>query len=275
MLPPRHHPLLSPVAVAATVVLLVMLGAAIYMTGGRAFSPGALSAVSQSGLESGGFANHAAFADDCNACHMAFELISAEKCIDCHTNIADQRTPQTGLHGRLTDLACTACHLEHQGTANDLFSVALDQFTPDHHAVLFELIGAHSEIECESCHANERFVGTPGDCVGCHDEPELHAGLFGVDCAACHTESDWRPARLLAHVFPLDHGEEGDIPCLTCHTDTMATFTCAECHASAEMVAEHDDLTLTAAELNACTTCHVTGTEAETERLEQELLRSD
>jgi hypothetical protein len=274
-MPPRQHPLLSPVAIVSTILLLLSLGAALYFTGGRAFSPGQLSAISHSGMESGGFTSHASFADDCNACHVPFGGVSAEKCTDCHTTIADHRTQQTGLHGRLAETACTSCHTEHIGTENDLFATALDQFTSDHHAVLFVLDGAHAERDCIDCHADEQYVATPADCVGCHSEPDLHANLFGTDCAACHTTAEWQPARLAMHQFPLDHGDDGQIPCATCHVDSMATFTCVDCHASAEMVDEHDELRLTSAELNACTTCHVTGTSAETERLEEELLLGD
>jgi predicted CXXCH cytochrome family protein len=274
-MPPRQHPLLSPVAIVSTVLLLLALGAALYFTGGRAFSPGKLSAVSHSGLASGGFESHAAFADDCTTCHVPFGGVSAEKCTDCHTTIADHRARQIGLHGRLADAACTSCHTEHNGATNDLFATALDQFSTDHHAMLFVLDGAHAERECIDCHADAHYVETPADCIGCHAEPELHAGLFGVACADCHTTSAWHPARLATHSFPLDHGGEGQIACATCHVTSMVTFTCAECHSPVEMVDEHDELGLTSAELNACTTCHVTGTEAEKERLEQEYEHSD
>lgn len=274
-MPPRQHPLISPVAIFGAIVVVALLAVSVALTGGRAFSPGNLSALSHSGLNSGGFESHAAFADMCNACHVPFGGVTTEQCTACHTEIDKQREAQTGLHGRLVEMPCTACHGEHQGETHDLFAGALAQFSDDHHAALFVLDGAHADSECVACHVDEQYAGTPADCVGCHEEPELHAGWFGVACADCHTTSGWRPARLLSHQFPLDHGGEGPLACATCHVVSMAQFTCAECHSQVEMVEEHAELRLSSAEFDACTSCHVTGTETETERLEEELLLGD
>lgn len=261
----RHHPLFSPVALLSTLILLVLLGVALWQTGGRAFSPGALSAVSISGQQSGGFPHHAAFADDCTQCHVSFVGVTAVSCEKCHTQIATQRQQQTGLHGRINAADCAACHQEHRGQDYDLFHAAFAHFTNQHHAAIFLLDGAHTNLDCVQCHQDDRYIGTDSACVACHAEPVLHEGLFGTDCAACHTTVQWRPARLAHHVFPLDHGGTGDIPCVTCHTETLTTFTCDACHTPADMAREHDDLALTPIEMAACTTCHATGTEEEAE----------
>jgi len=255
----RQHPLYSPVAIFATFVLLLILGLALWRTGGRA----ELSAVAYHQRQSGGFASHATFGDDCQRCHEPLVGVTAERCESCHLTISEQRTNNTGLHGRLTSDDCTLCHTEHQGQEVDLFTAAFGQFTNEHHAALFPLHGAHAELECADCHANEQFVGTASQCVGCHTEPELHKGLFGTDCGRCHTAEGWQPAQLTIHTFPLDHGgglpAAGQIPCATCHTATFASYTCAACHAPAEMIEEHEKEDISAVELENCVECHPTG----------------
>lgn len=259
----RQHPFFSPVALGSTLLLLVVLGIALWQTGGRAFNPGPLSAVAVSQQQSGGFPNHAAFADECTQCHTPFVGLTAAACETCHTPIADQRQQQMGLHGRIDVATCAACHLEHRGADYHLFQAALDQFSSEHHAALFPLDGAHSDLECVACHENGRYLGSDSACAACHVEPDLHRGLFGVDCAACHTTAAWQPARLTRHIFPLDHGDEGEIPCVTCHTDTLTVYTCDACHAPDDMADEHEELRLTPVELSACTDCHPTGREKE------------
>ncbi|MFQ5617268.1 MAG: hypothetical protein ACE5GO_12520, partial [Anaerolineales bacterium] len=69
-------------------------------------------------------------------------------------------------------------------------------------------------------------------------------------------------ATLLSHLFPLDHGDRGEIDCLTCHTETYLQYTCDSCHKPAEMTREHNkegifDIT------NRCVECHPDGREAE------------
>lgn len=261
----RQHPLFSPLAGAGTAVLLLLLAVGLWLTGGRAFSPGDLSTSARSPQQSGGFAHHAAFADDCTQCHDPFVGVTAGRCETCHVNIAQQRESETGLHGRLTTPDCAACHSEHQGHDFDLYSAAFDQFSTEHHAALFPLHGQHATLECTDCHQNEQYAGTSATCVGCHAEPDLHKGLLGTDCARCHTPEGWRPALLTDHTFPLDHGDGlpagGQILCATCHTTTFTTYTCDNCHDPAEMIEEHQEEGITPAELTNCIECHPTGEE--------------
>jgi hypothetical protein len=91
-------------------------------------------------------------------------------------------------------------------------------------------------------------------------------GLFGTDCIRCHTTAAWTPAQLTRHTFPLDHGDEGQIPCLTCHTETYADYTCYNCHEHErdETAEIHLDEGIT--EFEDCVACHPTGLEEEAER---------
>lgn len=481
----RPHPIFSPVALLSTLLLVVGLAIGVYLTGGRAFSPGELSAVNHSGEATGGVFTHADFADNCGRCHAPFQGIEAARCETCHENVAQQRQRGAGLHGRFANAEqCAACHQEHQGPQFDLRTAALSdfdhevtrfslvqhtqdyggrplacaachtrnaitvasaacadchrtgepvfmarhnqafgddclachdgldtlaQFSLDDHATAFPLVGAHTAVPCETCHAGgqfegttqtcagchaepavhaglfgtacadchtadgwtpatvdgrhfdhaadtrfslvrhithydgtpfscatchtagdftfaerqcadchaqaqpefiaahatqvgqaclachdgtgqitnfdhslvwplegqhattpcagchtqQPFQGTPRDCVGCHAEPPIHAGLFGTDCAACHTPQAWQPARLVRHTFPLDHGDEGEIPCATCHTLTYTAYTCTNCHEheAADIEEEHLKEGISRAELPNCARCHPTGRE--------------
>ena len=486
----RQHPIFSPVALISTFILGAGLAIGVYLTGGRAFSPGELSALNHSGETIANVMSHADIADECRQCHVPFKGVGDLLCQDCHNNIAVEREDD-GLHGRLPDVAqCDSCHLEHLGREYDLKTAAvanfdhsltdfaltyhdvssvtaemvcadchvnegsydmqvsvcadchreedaefmaqhdeaygpnclachdgldsMSDFTLAQHAELFALTGAHETTRCESCHVggefegtpqecvachaeplehqamfgtdcrtchtttawqpanfadapfdHERtsfslarhitdfdgsemacthchvgeetipvadttcetchatavpafmsehtalfgsscrschdgldsmvafdhatvwplagqhatiactachvdqvFQGTPRDCAACHAEPEIHFGIFGTDCANCHTVEAWLPAQLRQHTFPLDHGEQGTLACTACHTSTSyTTYDCTTCHEHnrEEMVDEHDDLNLTQAELIDCASCHPTGHEDEAE----------
>ncbi len=99
--------------------------------------------------------------------------------------------------------------------------------------------------------------------MACHAEPEVHAGLFGTDCAACHSTAAWQPATLANHTFPLDHGKEGIVPCTTCHPNTYQEYTCYGCHKHepAKMEKKHAEKNIVGARLLECAACHSDGKE--------------
>lgn len=107
----------------------------------------------------------------------------------------------------------------------------------------------------------------PHECRACHEEPEVHAERFGLDCSRCHTLQVWKPALLLRHVFFLDHGDQGQVACQTCHTETYAGHTCYECHDHdpGQMQAVHFEELIY--DFDACAQCHPTGVEGEAARL--------
>jgi mono/diheme cytochrome c family protein len=107
----------------------------------------------------------------------------------------------------------------------------------------------------------------PHECRACHEEPELHAERFGLNCSRCHTLEAWKPALLLRHTFALDHGGDGQVACQTCHTHNYFENTCYECHDHdpVEMEAVHEEEGIT--ELEPCAECHPTGASGEAEQL--------
>lgn len=187
----------------------------------------------------------------CQSCHTGQGFAFAEQtCTECHAQ-ADAKF--MAEHVQSFGENCLGCH---DGTGN------LANF--DHSA--FPLEGKHASVECKACHINKVFKGTSSECVACHAEPEMHVGLFGTDCAACHTANAWSPARFdRPHTFPLDHGEQGLLACATCHVATLSEFTCYQCHEQAEMIGKHSEEGIPGSRLENCVECHATGQKEEGE----------
>ena len=274
----RQHPIFSPVALVASAVLLLGLGASLLVTGGRAFSPGELSAQSTSGAELGGFASHADFADECRQCHQPLQGVNTTACLTCHEDLGARVAADRGFHASAAAAECSRCHSEHDGLDHDLQAAALASFSREDHAMTYTLHGAHLRVECVDCHANNAYLNLDSSCAACHKEPAEHAGVYGSNCSNCHTEEGWEPAGMRIHAFPIDHGVGVDLPCSGCHLEetTFTTNSCVGCHEHALdlMTDIHAALDLDAAELLECVACHSEGTPAETERLSQELLEN-
>jgi len=138
--------------------------------------------------------------------------------------------------------------------------------TPDrsfHNATGFPLEGRHLAVDCESCHVNGQYRGTPATCAGCHwerrqDDP--YRTSLGIECEQCHRPSSWTAVRW-------DHGSQAGIPlnlqhrtleCQSCHSSTsfaVPTVDCVSCH--------QDDYAATTAPNHAaagfpvtCDACH-------------------
>ncbi|MBM4424569.1 MAG: hypothetical protein FJ030_14470 [Chloroflexi bacterium] len=334
----RQHPFFSPLGCLSSLVILVGIVIAVVVSGGAIFSPGLLTAKSESGVTINGFSSHADFENDCEQCHTPIIGIEAARCENCHASVAEQRAKGAGLHSRFTNVThCGGCHADHKGrnfNPTDMALVNFDHaasgfslasharnyddspiecgachtgaafafsdtacadchgahdfaFMVDHaakfggdcischdgagnlanfdHSRVFPLDGQHAEIDCEACHVNKQFKDTPRECVTCHAEPQIHAGVFGLDCAACHSTAAWTPAALKNHAFPLDHGEGGEVACAVCHPNTYTEYTCYGCHEHTpqNISGEHTEEGITGSRLENCTECHPTGREHE------------
>lgn len=342
----RQHPLLSTLGITLTAILLVGLGVMLLRSGGKAFSPGRLSAQGKDGISIDGYFSHAEFERYCSRCHAPLETTMDALCLECHVNVADQIESGTGSHGPIEQVSlCMDCHADHKGADFNMLSTAFDKYDHssagfslvwhqldydahlidcydchqvkdnfetsldscvdchdahapdfiidhmedfgsncldchdgldrmtdfDHASTSFPLEGQHSELSCAACHSNEKmnvylsmpggssfgdrppdvFQGTPRECSLCHAEPDLHAGLFSDDCAECHGTSGWKPAFLDGTAFDHDQGtrfslvlhsadyDGGSISCAGCHQESFNdadTQLCVACHTRGEQV---------------------------------------
>lgn len=210
--------------------------------------------------EAAGFslARHAAGYDrqplDCPACHLPAQFAAGgpafdpAPCSDCHGR-GEERAAFLAAHRELFGPECLDCH------------DGRDRLSAFDHQAVFSLEGGHAGPECLDCHTGYDFRRTPRACVECHAEPDLHAGFFGLQCEACHTDAGWVPAQLRLHAFPLDHGRPADSSCTACHTETYTGYTCYTCHEhQPDSIQErHTAAGIPAAELAACTACHPDG----------------
>ena len=187
---------------------------------------------------------------------------STLSCLGCHEGSGYEFSEQTcfGCHALNDQVFMSQHQLEVGGSCLECHDGA-DRMRKFDHQVVFQLDGAHIGVECQACHSNQGYQDTPAECKDCHGEPEIHMGFFGLQCEYCHDSSGWFPAQLVQHAFPIDHGEEGESECETCHTSTYVQYTCFSCHehAPAEIDDKHQDLNLDAVELSNCTECHLDG----------------
>lgn len=182
---------------------------------------------------------------DCAGCHSqarhAGDFAAAPT--DCH---ACHR--QDDAHAGRFGTDCAACHDTAGWPGADF----------DHNLSGFPLTGAHTTLSCESCHRGGLLEPLRTDCVACHDEPAFHTGLFGPDCASCHTTTAWTPAQFNGpHTFPLNHG--GGATCATCHPSSLTAYTCYGCHEHEEgdILEEHLDEGIR--DIQNCAACHPGG----------------
>jgi hypothetical protein len=182
---------------------------------------------------------------DCGHCHVSDGTTSPG--IDCLTCHVDQDHDAMAIHLEKFGTNCLLCH---DGRAREV---------PFIHNQLFLLDGAHGTAECIACHELYQPAETARVCADCHEEPALHAGSFGLACQRCHTTGDgWQNALLTFHIFPLDHGDEGQLACESCHRQTYVTYTCEACHAADEMLLIHIEEQHEPGYAQ-CAGCHATG----------------
>ena len=187
---------------------------------------------------------------NCRHCHVGWRFAFEQKtCTDCH---AEADAAFMDAHIQTFGKDCLACH------------DGVDTMARFDHETAFPLIEGHAGLDCQDCH-KDGFLETSSECTACHQEPELHAGKFGPDCAVCHTLAAWTPARLVDHPFPLDHGSEGDSDCVICHETDYVTYTCYGCHDHEPEETRLAHLKVDIRDFQDCAECHPTGLKDEIE----------
>lgn len=175
----------------------------------------------------------------CDSCHHGSGSIkefqqTPSDCLSCHW--------QEDIHQPPLSFTCEKCHTPSTWAAIHF----------DHSLTGFELIGGHSELACDACHANLLFEGNSTDCYSCHEQDEPHQLLFGTGCEQCHVPDSWDRI-----VF--DHnGPYADL-CSTCHDadkpEMHFSGQCSTCHqTSAWLPASFDHQDANATD---CLSCHI------------------
>jgi len=112
----------------------------------------------------------------------------------------------------------------------------------------------------------------PHQCISCHEEPEVHAERFGLDCVRCHSLVAWTPALLTRHTFALDHGDAGMVSCEPCHIESYVDNTCYECHDHDPAGMEEVHTVEGLVDFEDCISCHPTGAPDEARELMEKTL---
>lgn len=159
---------------------------------------------------------------NCETCHQQnVTVIETIDCVDCH---ATQDHDSMAKHIEDYGSACSECHDGRDRMINGFV-----------HEPYFPLQAGHQDLQCSQCHHKEQYIDLASDCAACHQEPEMHADLFGTTCENCHTATAWSPAQLSQHAFGLTHGGEPISDCESCHTETFTSCDCSLCHEESEL----------------------------------------
>lgn len=195
--------------------------------------------------------DYAGAAITCKSCHPeSLGGFDAQACIDCHRA---ESLIWLDSHQMIKGKDCIGCH------------DGVDRMATFNHDLYYPLEGRHLEALCVACHAageaEETYAGLPSQCKDCHPEPELHAGVFGVECQHCHDATAWSPAYLRDHLFPFDHGGARLTDCRLCHKSSYMGYSCYGCHdhQAAEIEILHRKVNITGEELRTCMDCHPDG----------------
>jgi hypothetical protein len=164
---------------------------------------------------------------DCDSCHSGGVYAGLPSdCVDCHlTDYQETVDPDHVSAGFPTD--CDVCHSPSSATWEGATFA---------HSV-FPLVGAHTSLDCNSCHSSGVYAGLPAECVDCHLEdfrattdPDHENAGFPTDCEVCHSASSatWEGATFAHSVFPLV-GAHTSLDCNSCHSSGVYAGLPAEC----------------------------------------------
>lgn len=195
----------------------------------------------------------------CASCHLDLRFdgptVPAADCGGCHVDVHD---------GQLLN-DCASCH------DTDSFQDVDGSLV--HALTALPLDGAHIEVPCEGCHADEGrglYTGLDPDCAACHrsafesaETVDHVAAGYPTDCTQCHTALGWSDAPLFDHVAASDGfgllGAHREVQCASCHVvpglapifDAAGPDDCVACH-QVDFDREHPGSDFS----TDCTVCH-------------------
>ena len=198
----------------------------------------------------------------CIDCHSEGYIETSSACFSCHeTDYNGTSTPNHPAAGFSTD--CIECHTTEGWIPADW----------SHDDTGWPLTGSHEGLDCQLCHIDNQYGGTPTACFFCHEDdyndaedPDHQGAGFPTDCEECHNTNAWIPADFdHLQYFPIYtgvHRGEWDT-CSDCHPNSSdyTIFTCLDCHEHrrSRMNNVHEDVPGYVYESWACYNCHPDG----------------
>ena len=209
--------------------------------------------------------SHAYLADRCESCHTTNVGVMVAKCTACHAN--DERLlgrQPTAFHANIGE--CSTCHIEHQGT--NIRPVVMDH-------VALAKVGARTLAQASQTDEasattlkslqtwlrvripDQLDAGSTREalnCAGCHSTKDRHVGLFGTDCAQCHTMTKWT-------IVGFQHPSPRSTECAQCHQAPPSHYM-MHFDMISKKIAGQEDARVSgccgAVQVNQCYRCHQT-----------------
>ena len=196
----------------------------------------------------------------CNQCHG--DGVYKGKTTDCYgCHKVDYNATTNPAHAAAGfPTACSTCHT----------TVSWTTATFDHNTqTAFPLTGAHTSVQCSSCHGDGVFKGKSMLCASCHTtdyngttDPKHAASGFATTCDQCHTTVVWTGVTFdhtANTTFPLTGGHIG-LDCNQCHSSGVykgLSTLCYSCHQT-DYAGTTNPAHQAGGFPTACETCHGT-----------------
>lgn len=139
---------------------------------------------------------HQALAADCRACHTPIAGVEGKTCIACHVGTDFGGKQSTAFHRNARE--CASCHVEHTGSRPTVMN---------HQALLDPAIW-NGPVKAAASQASNSSASLA--CASCHSFRDAHQGVFGTNCASCHSTSTWQ-------VEGYRHPSVNSRECAQCH----------------------------------------------------------
>jgi hypothetical protein len=181
--------------------------------------------------------------------------------------LSDPAQPLSALPGQL-DPAIMAAIAQPVATTTrgpEATATAIPPQAVDPHIVAFQagsggaahafwpLSGAHQTADCQACHTQGRYAGTPTQCAACHAKNVPPVGHpFPTTCDLCHNTQDWKQVSF-------SHSVMDTTNCQSCHNvDKPANHfpgQCSACHTTNAWIPATFDHAV--AQATDCLSCHI------------------
>jgi Zn finger protein HypA/HybF involved in hydrogenase expression len=164
---------------------------------------------------------------NCRQCHSSLKFEEARSdCQSCHNDV----------HQNTLGVDCQKCHNPESWIVKNIREI--------HNNSRFPLVGAHQNVNCQSCHKSmDRLIFEEQnvDCYYCHrndfeqaKNPNHITANFSTNCLLCHSldAKSWSAKNFTHSFFPLTGGHQIK-NCYACHN--QQTFSgldkkCVSCH---------------------------------------------